>query len=73
MKSDVNLNFRLIVGGNAIHRRDVFKESTNRTIPGACVTLTSKGLLKLFSSLKSKKKSTERGHFNAIRRRKNMA
>ena len=39
MKSDVNLNSRLNVGGKAIHRR-----RSKRNVQDACTTLASKGL-----------------------------
>ena len=43
MKSDVNLNIKLIVGGNAIHSRR-FQMIDSENCSGACLTLASKGL-----------------------------
>ena len=45
MKSDVNLNLRLTVGGQAILRRRFQMFLTNRTVPGQWATLASKDYL----------------------------
>ena len=42
MKSDINLNSKLVVGGNSIHSRR-FK-MIKRTALDACLTLASRGL-----------------------------
>ena len=69
MKSDVNLNSRLNVGGNAIHRR-CLRKNTKRTLLGACATPASEALHeRLIHSLKSE---TEKEHFNVIMERRNV-